>query len=72
MKDLIITLSFISQRSISYSSKQEGQTLTFASSKKLKRKVKQLYKEKLVGTCLRKAKFGSSSQHVGQQYIELP
>ena len=51
--------------------------LTFALSKKLTRKVKQLDKEKkLVGKCLRKAfawnaKFGSSSQHVGQQYIEL-
>ena len=51
--------------------------LTFASSRKLKRKVKQLDKEKIVGKCLRRAfawnaKFGSSSQNVGQQYIELP
>ena len=52
--------------------------LTFASSKKLKRKVKQLDREKkIVGKCLRRAfawnaKFGSSSQNVGQQYIELP
>ena len=52
--------------------------LTFASSRKLKRKVKQLDKEKkIVGKCLRRAfawnaKFGSSSQNVGQQYTELP
>ena len=55
--------------------------LTFASSKKLKRKVKQLDREKkIVGKCLRRAfawnaKFRSSShnvQCVGQQYIELP
>ena len=39
--------------------------------------MKQLDKEKLMGKCLRKAfawnaKCGSSSQQVGQQYIELP
>ena len=52
--------------------------LTFASSRKLKKRMKQLDKEKkLVGKCLRKAfawnaKFGCCSQQVGQQYIELP
>ena len=58
--------------------KRKVKLLTFASSRKLKKKMKQLDKEKkLVGKCLRKAfacnvKSGSSSQHVGQQYIELP
>ena len=52
--------------------------LTFASSRKLKKRMKQLDKEKkLVGKCLCKAfswnaKSGSSSQQVGQQYVELP
>ena len=52
--------------------------LTFASSKKVKRKMKQLDKEKkIVGRCLRRAfawnaKFGSDCQQIGQLYIELP
>ena len=49
--------------------------LTIASSKKLKRKMKQLDKEKIA--YLRRAfawnvKFGSNYHNVGQQYIELP
>ena len=58
--------------------KRKFKLLTFASSKVLKKKVKQLDREKkLVGKCLRRAfawnaKFGSDSQHIGQQYIELP
>ena len=58
--------------------KRKVKLLTFASSRKLKQKMKQLDKEKkIVGRCLcRKfawnAKFVSSYQQVGQQYIELP
>ena len=52
--------------------------LTFSISAITKRKMKQRDKEKkLIGKCLCKAfvwnaNFGSSFQHVGQQYIELP
>ena len=57
--------------------RRKVKVLTFALSKKLKRKIKQLDKEKkLVGKCLCQvfawnAKGGSSPQHVGQQYTEL-
>ena len=52
--------------------------LTFSLSAKLKKKMKQLDKEKrIVGKCLRRAfawntKFDSSPQPIGQQYIDLP
>ena len=67
------------ERSICCSTQEEGQTPYLCFSQETKgKKIKQLDKEKkLVGKCLRKAfawnaKFGSSSQHEGQQYIKLP
>ena len=58
--------------------RRKAKLLTFASTKKVQKKMKRLEKEKKhVGRCLRRAfawnaKYGSGQQHIGQQYLELP
>ena len=58
--------------------RRKATLLTFASTRKQTKKMKRLDKEKkIIGKCLRRAfawnaKYGSSQQHVGQQYLELP
>ena len=78
MRGLRIASSFFILKDPSASVPRRVKLLTFATSQKVKQKKKQLDKaKKLMRKCLRKAfawnaKFRSSSQQVGQQYIELP